>query len=609
MALYTIENVTFSYPDTIPPALRKVSMRVEEGDFVLICGSSGSGKSTLLRQLKREVTPEGERTGSILYQGMPLEQLDDHVSVQDIGMVFQDPEQQIVMNTVWQEITFGMENLGYTPETIQRRVGELVQFFGMEEWLYRSIHELSGGQKQLLNLAAIMSLRPRVLLLDEPTAQLDPIAAKQFIQWLERIHEELSVTIIISEHRVEELFPLASKVVIMDQGQVQYNSTPQDVIRQVAGQLETPYKDYLPVISRMSMSLEPDLSERIPLTVKEGRQWLRRHLAEWNRGKHAAEPSISNISNIPSSSVTPTGSTLSIPSSEKDSHAHFAAANAMENRNRRSVQDEEVQNEKSALKARKAILECKELVFTYSKDTEPVLKRLSLCIEEGEWFTLFGGNGTGKTTLLHSIAGVLKPQRGKLVLEGQVIHQDKKKLHHPHIGYVAQNPVLYFTRETVHAQLMDRLDQLGVKAEECSLEQWLRQFELHELLDKHPFDISGGQQQKLALMLVLLAKPKLLLLDEPTKGLDPIFKRKLAELLIGIQEQGTTILMVSHDIEFAACYSNRCGLLFDGSLAAVDEARAFLQENYFYTTVIHRMTSGLMPDAITIKDVQAKWAH
>ncbi|KKO54030.1 ABC transporter ATP-binding protein [Paenibacillus sp. DMB20] len=555
MAHYQIENVSFQYPGCPDPTLQNISLMIEEGEFVLLCGSSGSGKTTLLRQLKQEIRPEGIRNGSILYRGLPLDQVDERSSIEEIGMVFQDPDNQIVMNTVWQELTFAMENLGYSTEQMQRRVGELAQFFGMEDWLQLPVHELSGGQKQLVNLASVMTLRPRVLLLDEPTAQLDPIAAKEFVQLLSRINEEFSITIVISEHRIEEIVPLSSKLVLLRKGQTAYCGSPDSVMKQIWSQGDSSFIPYLPSISQLYLEVGQSIGNRaIPVSVKEGRKWITANRDRLNANEGAEPVTRGNAEQQP-----------------------------------------------------EPLLTCKELYFTYAKHAPLVLKRLSLSIHRGEFFALFGGNGSGKSTLLEQIAGALAPQRGDILYAGKSLLKGSARDRSLKIGYVAQNPMLYFTRDTVREQLEDRLKRLGEHGSRARLNELVTSFEMEEIMDKHPFDISGGQQQKVALILVLLASPELLLLDEPTKGLDPMSKQKLAELLKMIRESGTTILMVSHDIEFAASHATRCGLLFDGAMVAVEETRSFLRNNYFYTTAIHRTVGDILPAAITVKDVWKQW--
>ncbi|QJC53610.1 ATP-binding cassette domain-containing protein [Paenibacillus albicereus] len=695
MASYQIEDVSFRYAGSAEPKLEGVSLSIREGEFVLLCGPSGSGKTTLLRQLKREAAPAGERTGVIRYAGEPLEALSESRSAEEIGMVFQDPDSQIVMSTAWQELTFAMENLGYPAAAIQRRLAELVPFFGIESWLHRAPSELSGGQKQLLSLASVMTLRPRVLLLDEPTAQLDPVAAREFIGLIARLNEELGLTVVLSEHRYEDLFPLASRVVLLREGRVAVDAPPREAARAIwrEGRLES--ARLLPAVARLCLDaepLEPAVAD-VPLTVREGRAWLRGALErlgpELGRGRSGerggereapalASPGLAGKragsggeavsaagQPAPESAATvapegfgasaSAGTVASLGSGASASAATVALASAAPSG--RSA---------SAPPAERPLLECRDLVFAYAKDEPLVLSRLSLEVRRGEWMALLGSNGAGKSTLLQCIAGALEPQRGRILLGGEPLAsgsslrrlllrrkgsgepQPQRGLAGPdarpeggsgggarsaaaasqgpgspeagrredreprlrgaaalrgRIGYVAQNPLLYFTRDTVGAQLEDRLRRLGLKEAASPLAELEALLELEGLRDKHPYDISGGQQQKLALLLVLLGQPELLLLDEPTKGLDPESKHRLAGLLGDIRERGATLLMVTHDVEFAAAYADRCGLLFDGRMAGLQPTRAFMSDNYYYTTSVRRAAGELLPELLTLGDL------
>ncbi|WP_339287859.1 energy-coupling factor transporter ATPase [Ureibacillus sp. FSL K6-0786] len=554
MVHYQIQNVSFAYPDISKNVLERIHLEIEEGEFVLLCGPSGSGKSTLLKLLKKEVQPEGEKEGIVYYRNIPLDEVDSVTSVEEIAMVFQDPDNQIVMNTVWQELTFGMENLGYTTEQIQRRLGEIVNFFGIEEWLHLSVHELSGGQKQIVNLAAVMTLRPRVLLLDEPTAQLDPIAAKEFLQLLLRINEELFVTVIISEHRLEELFPIATKVVMLNEGKIAYSGSSQEVLKEIWRKHDNTFIHYIPTIPKLYLSLMGRDEEDIPITVKEGKQWLNR----------------------------------------------FGKLQSMEFR--------KVNKFESIKRSEQTILECKDIFFQYDQQTPLILKGLNLTIQKGEFFALFGGNGSGKSTLLKNIVGILKQQKGKIYYKGQLLKKESAKERSEYIGYVAQNPAIYFTKETVREQLQERFERVK-EVSSYQLDEYIQLFELESILDKHPFDISGGQQQKVVIVLSLMTKPEVLVLDEPTKGLDPLSKIHLAHTLNRLREVGKTILMVSHDIEFAAQYATRCGLLFNGEVLSVEDTKSFLKDNYFYTTNIHRTVNHILPNAISLEDVLNQWEN
>ncbi|MCM3750252.1 ATP-binding cassette domain-containing protein [Paenibacillus pasadenensis] len=675
MASYQIEHVNFRYPGSEELRLKDVSLSIEEGEFVLLCGPSGSGKTTLLRQLKREAAPEGRLEGSIRYDGEPLDSLPPRRSAEEIGMVFQDPDSQIVMSTVWQELAFALENLGYPAAAIQRRLGELVPFFGMEGWLHREVHELSGGQKQLLNLASVMSLRPKTLLLDEPTAQLDPVAAREFIGLLSRLNEELGLTIVISEHRFEDLFPLASRVVLLRDGRIACNATPREAALRIGGEGSMEALRFLPSIARMFaqteangksvMAFEPEgmnpqstfaalssparnspaadvpqasyaeqegtrfsgedaptakgRAASVPLTVREGKAWLRgsqdRLATQLAFAGTAAASGLSGTASAAAgnvaSSVAGTAAASGISGTASAAAGNVAssvagtAAASGSSGTAGTAAGSSKSNAPSSPDA-PALLECRELVFAYGKDEALVLNRLSLEVEQGQWMALFGSNGAGKSTLLQCIAGALEPQRGAISLGGEKL--GRRKLQggseaRSRIGYVAQNPLLYFTRDTVGSQLEDRLRRLGLERSASPLAELEELLELGGLQDRHPYDISGGQQQKLALLLVLLGQPELLLLDEPTKGLDPESKHRLAGLLENIRSKGTTLLMVSHDVEFAAAYTDRCGLLFDGQMAGLQSTRDFMKDNYYYTTAVRRAAGELLPELLTLKDL------
>lgn len=557
MAHYQIQNLGFAYAQGRKNVLRDICLQIEEGDFLLVCGPTGSGKTTLLRLLKPAVQPAGEQSGSILYQDSPLAELDSRKGAEDIAMVFQSPDDQIVMDTVWQELAFTMENLDYTPGTIQRRMGEVVNYFGIESYLHKPVHQLSGGQKQLLNLASVMMLRPKALLLDEPTAQLDPVAARDFLNTIQRVNQEFSTTIVISEHRLEDVFPMASSVLMMNQGKTAYQGEPRKVIRQVWSGQDDSFRQYLPAVSRLCLSLNGSFAneQTLPLTVRETRVWaaekkLKTKVAEQKGGWE------SKNSSVP-------GKTGSAPE----------------------------------------LLACRDLYFQYGKDDSLVLKNLSLSLAKGDFFAVLGGNGSGKTTLLKLIAGILKPQRGLVSWQGQNLKKLDAVELRSRMGYLAQNPSLYFSCETVAEQLSKRAEELGLEVEGKRMEQTIDLFEVRDILSKHPYDISGGQQQKVALALVLLADPELLLLDEPTKGLDPLWKLQLAEMFSKLLELGSTIIMVSHDIEFTARYASKCALLFDGQIVAADYPRNFFSDNYFYTTVIQRALGDKLPGVIGLEDV------
>jgi energy-coupling factor transport system ATP-binding protein len=541
-------------------------------------------------------------------------------------MVFQNPDAQIVMDTVWHELAFSMENLGIPPAVMRTRLAEICGLFGLEPLLYKSVHELSGGQKQLLNLASVLLLQPKVLLLDEPTSQLDPVAAREFIMALQRLNGEMSVTVIISEHRLEEVLPLADRVLMLENGVLQADASPR-AFAQCAGSLSSAARQaYLPAASRLYLSLAPGADaaapEDIPLTVREGKRWLN-SLAAGEAANAASSSALAGVEQRRSSAVTPVSdyavSSASLGGVDQRSNpvaehavssggkpeAIPGAANAELTSGPPGAEHQE--NSSTILSTDTAIpsaasspvlLSCREVTFRYEKDGPEVLKKLTFALKQGEFLAVMGGNGAGKSTLLHVLSGLMKPQRGRVELAKGIT-----------TGLLAQNPLLYFSYDTVAEELQHMAQYAGLPPEETGreIDALLEVFQLREVLQSHPHDLSGGQQQQAALAMIMLLKPDILLLDEPTKGLDPAAKDRLAALLQQLRWQGASILIVTHDVEFAAKYASRCVLLFDGSITAEGGPAAFFSSNYFYTTAVNRMVRDWLPQALTIEDVIRTW--
>ncbi len=547
MEIFRVENLIFKYPQAKRQALDGLSFSVQSGEFVTLCGQSGCGKTTLLRLLKPELAPHGEKEGKIFYQGQALEVFDRADTAAEIGFVLQQPESQIVTDKVWHELAFGLENLGVPSEVIRRRVGEMAGFFGIEEWFNKDVEELSGGQKQLLNLASVMVMQPKVLILDEPTSQLDPIAAADFIYTLQRLNRELGLTVILSEHRLEDVFPVADRVMVMDEGKIAAFDNP----RKIAGALKKVDRDHpmlkaLPCAVRVFEALKPKGDS--PLTVKEGRLFLEENYKSDTKELPAEKPEGSN---------------------------EYAA-------------------------------KLKDVWFRYEIDTPYFLRGLNLSVKTGEHYCILGGNGTGKTTSLNVLSGLNKAYAGKINVLGKKIKDYKgNELYRGTLAMLPQNPQSVFFKNTVLEDLEEICSALGyddkkTKAEISAISQRLS---IDRLLNSHPFDLSGGEQQKCALAKMLLLKPRLLLLDEPTKGIDAFAKLNLLELLKELKSDGITILTVTHDIEFAALSADRCALFFDGEIISQDLPHEFFSQNSFYTTAANRIARSLYPKAITCEDV------
>ena len=547
MEILHIENLSFRYPTAEKNAIENVNLRISSGEFVVVCGESGCGKTTLLKLLKKELSPSGEKSGNIFYKGEIQEEVDEKTSAAEIGYVLQNPDSQIVTDKVWHELSFGLENLGVPTETIRRRVGEMASYFGIHDWFRKNTDELSGGQKQLLNLAAIMVMQPKILILDEPTSQLDPIAAVDFIATLQKLNRELGLTILLVEHRLEEVFPIADKVILMDDGQVLLFLTPKNIGNNL-GKIKSdhPMLLGLPSAARIFNALK--INDDCPLTVKEGRDFLDKHF------------------------------TLNKESVDLRDYSH----------------------------SHEIAVELKNVWFRYKKDSPDVLCGTSLQVFKGEFYCILGGNGTGKTTSLNVISGLNKAYRGKVIIDGKSIKEYKgNSLYRNKLAFLPQNPQTVFIKDNVKDDFNEILEALEVSKDkrEGKIEEVSKKLGIKSLLNKHPYDLSGGEQQKCALAKMLLLEPTILLLDEPTKGLDAYSKSILKSILVKLKNDGMTIIAVTHDVEFAAENADRCALFFDGEILSADIPSKFFAENNFYTTAANRMARHLWPHAVTCEQV------
>lgn len=573
-----IQNLSFTYPGAESKTLDGISLRIEEGDFVVICGPTGSGKTTLMHHLKNEIRPVGIQSGDIIYKGQPLGNENDPHILAQIGLVFQDPEQQFVMETVRQELAFGLENHGLSHEEIHKRIGELVSFFGLEDWLDRDVHQLSGGQKQWVNLAAVLLLRPKLLLLDEPTSQLDPVSTRQFIQLLQRLNEEFSITLVVTEHRLDDLYSLANHIVMMDQGQIVNQDDPRHLCEMMAQPdrvEENQWKYYFPQVSRTFLGLKEHWLEMpnelsashlqwpIPLTVKEGRSLMRKIRDDVMLPTLVEETLSRNGQSRPESEIQPTHT--------------------------RNISN--------------PVLSLQHVSFQYEKRGRQILDRLTLQVRDRGMMAILGGNGSGKSTLLKVMLGLLQPQHGKVLFQGKPVSKLAEKDRYRSIGYLDQNPLLYFTHDTVEKSLQIRLHHLDLQWSDRIVSTTMDALQWDDAcLTRHPYDLSGGERQKTALLFTLISDPTILLLDEPTKGLDPQAKSFFGQFLKKWSAQKTVVL-VSHDLEFAAEYATHFSMLFDGQLTAEASASAFFGGNYYYTTSVHRVFGEYISGAVTRQDV------
>lgn len=515
MEVFSLKNLTFKYNNASAPTLKDVTLDINEGELLLIIGESGCGKTTLLKMLKKELTPHGLREGEVIAFGSGIDALSDKVSAEKIGFIMQDPDAQIVTDKVYSELAFGLENLGFDRELIRARVSEFATYFGLNDMFERRCDELSGGQKQLLNLASVMAMSPEVIILDEPTAQLDPISAMDFITSVKRLNDDFGVTVIIAEHHLEKLLPIADHVACIEDGRLEFVGKPREICSKLSGKR---IAETLPTPVRVFNSVSTEWN--CPLTVKEGRDFLKK-------------------------------------------------------RDRVSLKCER------SNKPKEPIIQAKDLWFRYEKHGKDVLKGLDLKIFKSELYAVVGANGCGKSTLLSLLNRTNKPYRGRVKTEKEC-------------AYLPQNPKNLFVKDTVGDDF---------KLINNSYKELCERFDIETLINSHPYDLSGGELQKAAIVKLLLTEPEIILLDEPTKGLDTFAKKTLGKLLRGLISDGKTVVLVTHDLEFAACYADRCGLLFDGVIAAENTSREFFALNSYYTTAAAAMSRGIIENAVTADDI------
>ncbi len=548
MPIFEIKDLSFKYPSAGDRyALSHVDLSIEKGEYITVCGRSGCGKTTLLRHLKSVLTPHGKRTGEILFDGTELSKVSLYDQSSKIGFVQQNPDSQIVTDKVWHELAFGLESLGLDQRTMRLRVAEMASYFGIQSWFSKSVTELSGGQKQLLNLASVMAMQPEVLILDEPASQLDPIAASDFLNTVRKINLELGTTVIITEHRLEDILHASDRVVVMEDGSIVAEGSPR-IIGEALKEKDSDMFCAMP--SPVQVFYGVGGSGDCPLTVREGRQFLSAEFSE-------ERPKVTSVDR----------------GEEYDPY----------------VKD--------------PVLEVKEIWFRYEKDLPDVLKGLSFKLRKGEIFSVVGGNGTGKSTTLKCISTAVSPYRGRIFVKGKDIRKyDPKELFGGVMAMLPQDPQCLFVKRTVRDDLLEMLPGKASDKEE-RVKEVSEVCEIEDLLSSHPYDLSGGEQQRAALAKILLTDPEILLLDEPTKGMDAFFKLKFASVLMKLKRRGVSIVMVSHDTEFCAKSSDSVSMFFEGSIVTTNTPNRFFAKNSFYTTAANRMSRHVFSNAVTSEDV------
>ena len=609
MALIEFNNFSFAYmnsdgTESEVKSLDSINLEIDYGDFVLLCGPSGCGKTTLLTNLKKELMPAGRRSGEIKFNGTRIIDMDEISSACDIGYLFQNPDSQIVTDTVIQEIAFPLENIGLPTEEIRNRISEIVAFFGINDILHKNVNELSGGQKQLVNLCSLLVLRPHVLLLDEPMSQLDPIASYEFLSIVRRLNEEFSITVIMSEHKADSIFPFIDKAVFLKDGKIEFVDNAHNICSEVID--DEIFENYLPAVTKIYNSLSvkyPSLIKlNTPLSIREGRRCL-----------NTIHDDLIKISNDDVDSINLNHDNLHIT-----------------NKKYHSQEKSGILDKISLGGNKNALINMNGIYFAYEKGNL-ILKNVDFELEKGDFVSLIGGNGVGKSTFLQLLVGILKPIKGKV--------KYKKGIKR---AYVHQNPMIHFSKDNVKEEFLesilesnllnnnsvgfnketyddllkmtneeftesDLLNGLEFDSIEFKFKELIEFFDICDLIDKHPYDCSGGEQQKIVIVKALLQNADVLVLDEPTKGLDPISSKNLANILNSLRDNGITILMTSHDLDFVANNCKRCLMLFDKDIQIDDDPKVIFAENNFYTTFVNRMVKDYVPEIVTLDDLKDKW--
>ncbi len=547
MVNFKVKNLKFSYPNRENVVLKDIDLEIEQGEFVVVCGESGSGKSTLLRMLKPELSPKGKTEGEVVFFGKNKSDFTLRDSAEKIGFLLQNTEYQAVTHTVRSELAFGLENLGLNSKLIRLRIAELSAYFSLESIIDKKISELSGGQKQLVCLASIVAMHPKAIILDEPTSQLDPMAAQTFLDTAQKLCRENGITVILTEHRLENVIPVADRVIVMEKGRIIADCNPQDIPNDLFFGNEFINKS-MPVPMRLHALL--GLKNKSPLSVAQGYKML----------EDLFDGEIK----------------CTVPSREEP----------------KTVRDE-------------LALEAKDLWYAYDSGGY-VLRGFNLSVRQGSFIAIMGANAGGKTTAVSLMSGIAECKSGKIKLFGKNIKKYKKaELYNGLISVLPQKCESLFAGNTVREDMESVLrgEKISKEDKEQKIKAVAEFAEIDHLLSRHPYDISGGEMQRAALAMVLLKEPKIIFLDEPTKGMDNLFKHRFAQKIKELCESGVTVIMVSHDTEFCAEYCDECAMLFDGMCALQENKYDFFSQNYFYTTVANKIARDIFPFAVTERQV------
>lgn len=533
-----LEKVTYTYPQgrdedrPAGPALQDISLEIGEGEFLLLAGPSGAGKSTLLRCLNGLVPHfyGGTFAGRVSVLGHDPVAWGPGRMSRLVGMLFQSPEAQCIAPTVEEELAFAMENHGFSETLMHRRIEEVTAWLGIAHLRDRRLDTLSGGERQRVALGAVLTLRPRVLVLDEPTSQLDPQGAEEVLEALRHLKETLGLTVLLAEHRLERVIGYADRLLYLPgDGGCPLLGRPDEVLRQMP---------WVPPLVTLGQALG---WEPLPLTVEEARRFVGRPA---DGEKTGWEPS-------PRPSSRPA-------------------------------------------------IRVSGLSFSYNG--RPALREVCLEVFPGEIVALMGANGAGKTTLLKHLVGLLRPQEGRVEVCGLDTRRVPLERLIAHVGYVPQNPDMLLFADTVAQEMDFTLRQHGRPAGMYGDLPAL--LGLQEHLERYPRDLSVGERQRAALAAVLVAEPEVILLDEPTRGLDYAQKEALERFLLDRRREGRAIVLATHDVELAARCADRAVILEGGKVQAEGPVREVMAGRPDFASQVQRLYR--IPGLITVEDVLGK---
>jgi len=550
--LIRIRDLTFHYADASKPALRNVNLDIEDGEFVLVIGPSGCGKTSLCRCFNGLIPHfyGGKVTGRLEVEGLDVMRHATRELATHVGMVFQDPENQLVYMEVQREIAFGLENLAFPRDVIAKRMEESLDTLGISGLRHRQVHDLSGGEKQKVVIASVLALHPDILVLDEPTSELDPKGAEEVLSIVQRLNDELGITVVLVEHRLDRVVHLVDRMIVMDEGGIIADGSPRTVLSN--GDITRVGAGVPPIVRMVQRLRDGGLNvDDIPLTVKQGRSMLK---------------------------------DVFMKAGESTLYGNETAAKG------------------------KTAIEIDRLWHAYP-DGPTALKNVSLRICQGEFVAVMGRNASGKTTLVKHINGLLKPTKGKAVVTGidtrrATIAQMSRK-----VGFIFQNPNDHIFADTVEEEIAFILKNRGFDGGEIAarVDEMLEMFALKEFRRQYPRSLSGGERQRVALASVLVAGPEILILDEPTRGMEYRLKSELMRFLNGYREKGNTVVLVTHDVETVAEYADRVILLSEGRIVVDGNKRDVLSRALFFSPQINRLVQafekyGVPNDILTVDE-------